>query len=81
MLSTRQYLKKLERHQLRKLFDLCNLTENEKWLLIYAFVEKRLRENTCLKLNISARQYHYMLNIALTKVECKIAELDKIRGL
>lgn len=81
MLSTRQYLKRLERHQLRKLFDMCNLTETEKWLLIYAFVEKRLRENTCGKLNISSRQYHYLLNIALTKVEFKIGELDKIRNL
>lgn len=81
MLSTRQYLRNLERYQLRKLFDMCDLEENEKWLLIYAFVEKRLRENTCDKLGISSRQYHYLLNVALVKVECKIKEFDKIRYL
>lgn len=81
MLSTRQYLRNLERYQLRKLFDMCDLEEDEKWLLIYAFVEKRLRENTCDKLGISSRQYHYMMNIALVKVECKIREFDKIRTL
>lgn len=81
MISTRQYIKRLERHQIRKLIEMCNLTEFEKWLLIYAFVEKRLRENTCRKLGISERQYHYLLNIALTKVEFKIGELDKIRNM
>ena len=79
MLTTRQYLKTLDRVQLRRLFEQCDLTENERWLLIYAFVEKRLRENTCSKLGISSRQYHYLLNIALCKVEIKIKELDKIR--
>ena len=79
MLTTRQYLKTLDRAQLRKLFEQCDLTETERWLLFYAFVEKRLRENTCDKLSLSSRQYHYLLNIALCKVEIKIKELDKIR--
>jgi predicted DNA binding protein len=81
MQTIRQYLKKLEKHQQRKLFDLCNLTEDEKKLLIYAFVKGELVEKTSNELGISPRQYHYMLNVALAKVECKINELDKIRNL
>lgn len=81
MQTIRQYLKKLEKHQQRKLFDLCSLTEDEKKLLIYAFVKGELVEKTSNELGISPRQYHYMLNVALAKVECKINELDKIRNL
>ena len=81
METTRKYLKKLEKHQLRKLFDLCNLTDTEKKLLIYAYVKGELVEKTSNELNISPRQYHYLMNVALAKVECKIIELDKIRYL
>lgn len=81
MLTTRQYLRKLEKPTLRKLFKLCNLSETEYWLLIYAFVEERMRENTCAKLNIRTTKYATMLNEALVKVECTINNLDKIRTL
>lgn len=81
MQTTRQYLKRLEGHQLRKLFDLCNLTDNEKKLLINAFVKDEYVEKTSYELGISPRQYHYMMNVALAKVECKINELDRIRYL
>lgn len=81
METTRKYLKRLEKHQLRKLFDLCNLTSDEKKLLLYAYVKEELVEKTSNELNISPRQYHYLLNIALAKVDCKINELDKIRNL
>jgi hypothetical protein len=81
MQTTRQYLKKLEKHQQRKLFDLCNLTDAEKKLLLYAFVKGELVEKTSYELGISPRQYHYMMNVALAKVECKIIELDHIHNL
>lgn len=81
MLTTRQYLKKLEKSTLRKLFKLCNLSETEYWLLIYAFVEERMRENTCAKLNIRTTKYATMLNEALLKVDFTINQLDKIRTL
>jgi hypothetical protein len=79
MITTRQYLKQLEKPTLRKLFKLANLTEQEYWLVIYAFVEERMRDNTCMKLNIGKTKYHSMLNEALIKIEYTINQLDKIR--
>lgn len=64
-LSTRQYLKKLDKLTLRKLLKICDLSETEYWLLIYAFVEERMRENTCAKLSIGKSKYHTMINEAL----------------
>lgn len=81
MLTIRQYLRNLDKPTLRKLFKLCNLSEIEYWLLIYAFVEERMRENTCAKLSIGKSKYHTMINEALIKVDYKIKELDKIRTL
>lgn len=81
MQTTRQYLRNLDKSVLRKLFKLCNLSETEYWLLIYAFVEERMRENTCAKLNIRTTKYATMLNEALVKVEFTINNLDKIRTL
>lgn len=80
-LTTRQYLRNLDKPTLRKLFKLANLPEDEYWLLIYAFVEKRMRENTCMKLNIRKTKYSTMLNEALIKVDYTIKELDKVRSL
>ena len=81
MLTTRQYLRQLDKETLRKLFELSDLTDTEYWLLTYAFIQKRMRENTCLKLNIGTTKYSTMLNEALIKVEYKIKELDKLRTL
>jgi hypothetical protein len=79
MITTRQYLKQLDKPTLRKLFKLASLTEQEYWLVIYAFVEERMRDNTCMKLNIGKTKYHSMLNEALIKIEYTINQLDKIR--
>lgn len=81
MLTTRQYLKRLDKPTLRKLFKIANLSKTEYWLLIYTFVEERMRENTCAKLAIGKTKYHSMLNEALIKVEYKIQELDKLRTI
>lgn len=81
MLTIRQYLRTLDKETLNKLFKICDLEEDEYWLLRYAFVEKRMRQNICMKLNIGSTKYATMLNIALIKVEFKIRELDKLRTL
>jgi hypothetical protein len=81
MLTTKQYLKKLDKPTLRKLFKLAELSEDEYWLVIYAFVEERMRENTCMKLNIGKTKYNTMLTTALIKIEYTIKQLDKIRTL
>jgi len=80
-LTTRQYLRQLDKPTLRKLFKICDLTETEYWLMIYAFVEERLRENTCAKLAIGKSKYHTMLNETLIKIDYTIKNLDKIRTL
>lgn len=79
MLTTRQYLKTLDKPALRRLFKLANLTETEYWLVIYAFVEERYRDNTCMKLHMGKTKYHSTLNEALIKIEYTIQKLDKIR--
>lgn len=81
MRTTRQYLKQLDKPTLRKLFKICELSETEYWLLIYAFVEERMRENTCAKLSIGKSKYHTMINEALIKVDYTINNLDKVRTL
>lgn len=40
MLTVRQYLRTLDKETLDKLFKITNLTEDEYWLLRYAFIEK-----------------------------------------
>ena len=81
MLSTRQYLKQLDKRTLKKLFELAELSEEEYWLVTYAFIERRMRENTCIKLGIGTNKYHTMLNQALIKIEFVIRQLDKVRTL
>ena len=81
MQSTRQYLRNLSKDTIIKLLKLSNLTENEYWLLKYAFAEKRMRENICEKLHISKTKYHTMMNEALIKVDLTINSLDKVRTL
>jgi hypothetical protein len=79
MLTTRQYLKTLDPAQLRKLFNLCDFTETELKLMIFAYVERRYVTNICDRLHVCKKQYHNLQNIALAKVECKLKEIDTLR--
>lgn len=79
MLTTRQYLRTLDPAQLRKLFSLCDFTETELKLMIFAYVERRYVTNICDRLHVCKKQYHNIQNIALTKVECKLKEIDTLR--
>lgn len=81
MLTIRQYLRTLDNSTLDKLFKISDLNEDEYWLCRYAFIEKRMRENTCAKLNIGTTKYHSILNGALIKLNYTIKNLDKIRTL
>ena len=80
MLTTRQYLRQLDKKTLEKLFKIANLSDMEYWLVTYAFIQKRMVENTCAKLSIQKTKYHTLLNEALIKVEYKLRDLDKIRS-
>lgn len=81
MLTIRQYLRTLDKVTLDKLFNISELSEDEYWLCRYAFIEKRMRENICAKLNIRTTKYHSILNCALIKLNYTIKNLDKIRTL
>lgn len=81
MLTIRQYLRSLDKETLKKLLKIAKLDEDEYWLCRYAFIEKRMRENICAKLNIRLTKYHSILNGALIKLNYTINELDKIRSL
>lgn len=79
MITTKQYLKILTKKQILKLVEETNLDYLEKWILIYSFVDKRMVENICMRLNISKSKYFYVLKNALIKVEFTIQKYDKIR--
>ena len=90
MITTRQLLRfyskdKDGRIKLRKLFQMALdegfITEQEYWLLIYAYAERRMVENTCAKLAICQKTYHIILNQALIKINYTICKLDKMYTL
>jgi hypothetical protein len=90
VITTRQYLRHIAKEKdgkekLRKLFEIAKdrycLNDSEYWLLIYCFVQDRMRENICARLNIGTTKYASMLNEALIKIEYTIRDLDKIRTL
>lgn len=61
-------LKSMSSLELKELMNKANLTELEYWLIKYAFIDKRLVANTCMKLNISVAYYYIKLPLALTKL-------------
>jgi hypothetical protein len=81
MLTTRQYLRNLDKETLKKLFVVAQLPELEYWLVYYTFIDKKLRANVCRKLNIGSTKYATTLNEALIKIEYTINNLDKLRNL
>ena len=90
MITTRQLLRfyskdKDGRIKLRKLFQMALdegfITEQEYWLLIYAYAERRMVENTCAKLAICQKTYHIILNQALIKINYTICKPDKMYTL
>ena len=90
MITTRKLLKfyskdKDGRIKLRKLFQMALdegfITEQEYWLLIYAYAERRMVENTCAKLAICQKTYHIILNQALIKINYTLCKLDKMYTL
>lgn len=90
MITIRQYLRfyskdKDGRVMLRKLFKFArehnDITEFDYWILIYAFAECRMVENTCRKLNIQHTKYATALNEALIRIEYTVNKLDKIRTM
>ncbi len=69
--KVKKYLKFLYKNkEIQKIRDLANhpdLTELEKWLVIYTFAENRMVLNTCAKLNISERKFYMIQDNVLIK--------------
>lgn len=89
-ITARDYLKfyskdKEGRIKLRKLFAMARdegeITEQEFWLLTYAYAECRMVENTCAKLAICKKTYHTIQNQALIKIHYILKNLDKMYTL
>ena len=81
MLTIRQYLRTLPKDELFKIFMNSNLSEIEYKLMCFSFIDKYLRDKTCLKLHVQKTKYHSILNSALIKVNFTIKKLEKVRIL
>lgn len=66
--SFKKQLKSMSSIELRELMNKANLSELEYWLIKYAFIDKRMVANTCMKLSISEPYYYIKLPLALTKL-------------
>ena len=66
--KTKKYLKTLSETEIKEIVQHPDLNELEKWLIYYTYAKHRMVINTCLKLNISERQFHHIKDIALTKL-------------
>lgn len=81
MLTTRQYLRTLDKRVLKELFELSDLTPEELQLVTYAFIDKFLVAKSCICLNMSKTKYHSCLNGALIKIDFQLKSLDKLRTM
>lgn len=90
VINTREYLRNYSktaegRDKLKKLFRIAldngDINEENFWILIFAYVERRMRESTCIKLSVQPTKYNNMLNEALIKINFTINQLDKVRTL
>lgn len=75
MHEAKKYLKSFDKITLRKLLKISSLTEIERWVFQYAFIEERLIENTIAKLNISRSTYRNILQNAMTKVHFSLQNM------
>lgn len=68
MQSIKQYLKHADKAKIRKMLKESDLSELEYWVIYYGYVENRMVENICMKLNISRAYYFIIKNKALIKL-------------
>ena len=66
--KTKKYLKSLTKYQIKDIVKHPDLTELERWLIYYTYGEDRYVLNTCVKLNISERQFHNIKDQVLIKL-------------
>ena len=66
--KVKKYLKTKSESEIKEIIQHQDLTEDEKWIIFYTFAKDRMVLNTCMKLNISERQYHILKDQALIKL-------------
>lgn len=75
MHEAKKLLLSFSNEQIEKLLNKTTLTELEYWVVKYGIIQKRMVENTCMKLNISRSTYRNIYNIALTKINNTVNNL------
>ena len=66
--KVKKYLNTKTKSEINEIIKHPDLTNEERWIIYYAFAEDRMVLNTCLKLNISERQYFIIKDQALIKL-------------
>ena len=66
--KVKKFLKTKSESEIKEIIQHQDLTEDEKWIIFYTFAKDRMVLNTCMKLNISERQYHILKDQALIKL-------------
>lgn len=66
--KVKNYLKSLNKYQIKELVNHPDLTEEERWLIYYTYGEKRYILNTATKLNMSERRFYTVRDEALIKL-------------
>ena len=64
----KKYIKTLTEDEIKELSNHPDFEYEEKWVLYYTYAKKRYVANTCMKLNISEKQFFIILREALTKL-------------
>ena len=66
--KVKKYLKTKSEAEISEIIKHPDLTNDERWIIFYTFAKDRLVLNTCMKLNISERQYYIIKDQALIKL-------------
>ena len=66
--KVKNYLKSLNKYQIKELVNHPDLTEEERWLIYYTYGAKRYILNTATKLNMSERRFYTVRDEALIKL-------------
>lgn len=66
--KVKKYLKTKSEAEISEIIKHPDLTHEERWIIYYTFAKYRMVLNTCMKLNISERQYYIIKDQALIKL-------------
>lgn len=79
MLTIKRFLRQLNKTALINIFNQAELSNDEFQLVKCAYIEKRMRDSTYIKMSIGRTKYNTMLNSALIKIKIAINNMNKVR--